>query len=63
MSKNIEEIKEQIRKDFSSKGGKARAESLTPERRQEIAQMGVEARKKKDPLSTGEDLQASSENV
>lgn len=29
------------------KGGKARAASLTPERRREIAQMGVEARKAK----------------
>jgi hypothetical protein len=35
---------------FSSlgkKGGKARMEKLTPERRREIAMLGVEARKKK----------------
>ena len=29
------------------KGGAARAEALSPERRREIAKMGVEARKKK----------------
>lgn len=31
----------------ASKGGKARAEKLTPEERKRVSQMGVEARKKK----------------
>jgi len=31
----------------ASKGGKARAEKLSPEERKRISQMGVEARKKK----------------
>jgi len=31
----------------ASKGGKARAEKLSPEERKRISQMGIEARKKK----------------
>lgn len=39
--------KELTQREFASKGGKARAEKLSKERRKEIALMGVEAKRRK----------------
>lgn len=45
--KQAEEIIKEYQKEIARKGGKARAEKLTPERRKEIADQAIRKRWKK----------------